>query len=610
MIPETSASIGRRLSLGFGSLVALIVVVAAASGWSAQRLGAQIHEVVEVNNQRTALAQQLLDQISLMSIQARTLTLLTDPKEIESELRLLEQARARYLETEKSLGAALVAAEPADRKLADETASAAAKAMPLIQKAAKQGQDGQNIDATLTLTQQVRPAEMAWRGKVGELIALQARRSGEAAEAANTEARRVLAVDAALVAVAVGLGALVAWRIGRGIKRPIDRAVRVAERIAEGDLDNAVDEGGGGEIGRLLHAIATMQQRLRGLVGEIRQTADSIQIASAEVAGGNVDLSQRTELTASNLQQTASSMEQLTGSVRQSADAAAQANQLAASAAEVAQRGGTVVAQVVETMGEIDGSAKKIADIIGVIDGIAFQTNILALNAAVEAARAGEQGRGFAVVAGEVRSLAQRSAEAAREIKGLIGNSVDKVEAGTRLVGDAGSTMQEIVASVQRVSDIIGEISAASGRQSSGLGEVNRAVADLDRMTQQNAALVEQSAAAAENLKEQAARLGRLMATFRTASASTPPPPPPAPQAGPAAQQATGTNVVGPRRTGAAVSSSESTSVSSSTRRPTGKAPALAQTAVPVAQKTSSGSRSVVAAGSGGEDDKGDWETF
>jgi methyl-accepting chemotaxis protein len=306
----------------------------------------------------------------------------------------------------------------------------------------------------------------------------------------------------------------------RAVAKPLEGAVKVAERIAEGDLGSTVDVGTRrDEIGRLLQAVASMQDRLRALVGEIRQTADSIQVASAEVATGNADLSHRTEQAASNLQQTASSMEQLTGTVRQSADAAAQANQLAASAAEVAQRGGHVVAQVVTTMDAINASSKKISDIIGVIDGIAFQTNILALNAAVEAARAGEQGRGFAVVAGEVRSLAQRSAEAAREIKSLIGNSVDKVETGSRLVTDAGATMTEIVASVQRVTDIIGEITAASAEQSSGLGQINGAVTQLDQMTQQNAALVEESAAAAESLLEHASRLAGLVSTFRLTAA-------------------------------------------------------------------------------------------
>jgi methyl-accepting chemotaxis protein len=265
----------------------------------------------------------------------------------------------------------------------------------------------------------------------------------------------------------------------------------------------------------LLEAISAMQDRLRGLVGDIRQTANSIQVASDEVASGNLDLSQRTEQTSSSLQQAASSMDQLTGTVRQSADSARQDNQLASSAAEVAARGGTVVSQVVTTMDDINASSKKIADIISVIDGIAFQTNILALNAAVEAARAGEQGRGFAVVAGEVRSLAGRSAEAAKEIKSLIVASVEKVEGGSRLVADAGKTMKEIVGSVQRVSDIIGEITAASSEQSDGISQVSGSVSRLDQMTQQNSALVEQSAAAAESLKEQAHNLTQMVDAFR-----------------------------------------------------------------------------------------------
>ncbi|RVU44389.1 methyl-accepting chemotaxis protein [Rubrivivax rivuli] len=260
-------------------------------------------------------------------------------------------------------------------------------------------------------------------------------------------------------------------------------------------------------------------QQIERSISEVRLSAESIGTAAQEIAAGNSDLSQRTEQGAGALQQTASSMVQISATVRQTADSARTADQLAQSAATVAQRGGQVVAQVVSTMEDINASSRKISDIIGTIDGIAFQTNILALNAAVEAARAGEQGRGFAVVASEVRSLAQRSAEAAREIKSLIGASVDKVESGTRLVADAGSTMTEIVASVQRVNDIISEISAAAAEQSNGLGQVNGAVADLDRMTQQNAALVEESAAAAESLKDQAGRLGGLVATFRLRAA-------------------------------------------------------------------------------------------
>ena len=300
------------------------------------------------------------------------------------------------------------------------------------------------------------------------------------------------------------------------ICKPIEQARQLAERIATGDLSRSVSDAGQDEAAGLLKALNAMQVSLHDIVGQVRESAESIQVASAEVASGNIDLSQRTELAASHLQQTAGSIEQLTGSVRQSADAAAQANQLAASASAVARRGGAVVSQVVSTMDEINTSSKRIADIIGMIDGIAFQTNILALNAAVEAARAGEQGRGFAVVASEVRSLAQRSAEAAREIKTLIGTSVAKVETGARLVQDAGSTMSEIVTSVQRVTEVIGEITAAAAEQSTGIGQVNGAVSTLDQMTQQNAALVEESAAAAESLKDQAGRLNTVVARFQT----------------------------------------------------------------------------------------------
>jgi methyl-accepting chemotaxis protein len=302
----------------------------------------------------------------------------------------------------------------------------------------------------------------------------------------------------------------------RSIVEPLEQARGLAQAIAGGDLTTELSSHGKDESAALLAALVEMQVSLRGIVGNIRQTTESISTASTQIASGNQDLSGRTEQTAGSLQQTASSMEQLTGTVRQTADSARTANQLASSAAQAAQRGGEVVSQVVHNMDEITSQSRKIAEIIGTIDGIAFQTNILALNAAVEAARAGEQGRGFAVVAGEVRNLAQRSATAAREIKSLIGASVEKVESGSRLVQDAGTTMSEIVASVQRVSDIIGEITAASTEQSGELAQVNTAVTQLDQMTQQNAALVEESAAAAESLREQAARLAELVAAFRT----------------------------------------------------------------------------------------------
>ena len=302
----------------------------------------------------------------------------------------------------------------------------------------------------------------------------------------------------------------------RSICQPIDKAEQVANAISEGDLrDQHVVTAGSDEAARLLRSLEEMRHSLGGLVGQVRNSTDSISTASTEIASGNHDLRVRTEQPASTLQRAASSMDHLTSTVRQSAEASRQANQLASSAGDVAARGGAVVAQVVSTMSDINTSSKKISDIISVIDGIAIQTNILALNAAVEAARAGEQGRGFAVVASEVRSLAGRSAEAAKEIKHLIGASVERVETGSRLVSDAGKTMAEIVSSVQRVSDIIGEITAASNEQSSGIVEINTAMVELDQMTQQNAALVEQSAAAAESMRDQAHRLAELVGTFK-----------------------------------------------------------------------------------------------
>jgi methyl-accepting chemotaxis protein len=318
-----------------------------------------------------------------------------------------------------------------------------------------------------------------------------------------------------LAAAAVAAGSLLSWVITRSIVAPLHEAMAATALVAQGDLSHKIQSTRGDEVGDLLRSLGTMQQSLRLLVGEVNLSSDGIGTASQEIASGNADLSTRTERTASSLQETASSMEQLTTAVRQSAESARMAKQLATSAAEVAHRGGSAVDTVVETMNEINASSRRIADIVGTIDGIAFQTNILALNAAVEAARAGEQGRGFAVVASEVRSLAQRSADAAREIKSLIGASVERVEAGSKQVTDAGSTMKEIVSSVQRVSDMINEISTAAAEQSHGIEQVHGAVGDLDRMTQQNAALVEESSAAAESLKDQATRLGTLVGTFR-----------------------------------------------------------------------------------------------
>ncbi|MDE2419174.1 MAG: MCP four helix bundle domain-containing protein [Burkholderiales bacterium] len=361
------------------------------------------------------------------------------------------------------------------------------------------------------------PAMAAYMSAQKELIKMQEQRVVDVH--VDTEARRranSIGIVVGLVLVVLLISGGTVWLVG-SIRDPLEQANELAARIAQGDLSSTVLTSREDEFGQLLRSLASMNDSLGRMVAQVRMSTDNIATASFEIAQGNNDLAQRTEQTSSNLQATASSMDDLTVTVQNSANNARQATSLAANASSVAQRGGAVVTQVVSTMQEIDASSKKIADIIGVIDGIAFQTNILALNAAVEAARAGEQGRGFAVVASEVRSLAQRSAEAAKEIKGLINTSVEKVESGTRLVTDAGSTMQEIVDSVGRVAQVIGEITAAATEQSAGIAGVNQSIGDLDQMTQQNAALVEQSAAAAESLREQADRMKQAVAVFRVA---------------------------------------------------------------------------------------------
>ena len=352
-----------------------------------------------------------------------------------------------------------------------------------------------------------------------DATAAQARAEHDESETVVSTARAmIVAALAVSVALAIGLG----LAITRSITRPIAEGARLAEAVAEGNLSLAVAVQGDDEAARLLRSLARMKDSLAQVVSNVRSNADSVATASAQIAQGNQDLSQRTEQQASALQQTAATMDELGSTVRNNADNAQQANQLAMGASQVAVKGGDVVGQVVDTMKGINESSRRIADIISVIDGIAFQTNILALNAAVEAARAGEQGRGFAVVAGEVRSLAQRSAEAAREIKGLITTSVERVEHGSALVDQAGATMQEIVASIKRVTDIIGEINHASTEQSAGVSQVGQAVSQMDQTTQQNAALVEQSAAAAESLRQQAQQLVSAVAVFKLEGGAQP----------------------------------------------------------------------------------------
>jgi len=341
----------------------------------------------------------------------------------------------------------------------------------------------------------------------------------DVAAAGATSARAQWSIGIATV-VALGLGLAMSLLVSAALLRRTETLSRQVAALAAGDLTQPLRAQGRDEVGQLMGDVERVRQQLAGAMHAVRDASESVRVAAGEIAAGNSDLSQRTEEQASQLQHTASSMQQIDTTVRHNADTAQQANQLAAAASAVAAQGGEVVGKVVSTMDEISDSSRRIADIIGTIDGIAFQTNILALNAAVEAARAGEQGRGFAVVAGEVRSLAQRSAEAAREIKALIGTSVDRVETGARLVQDAGSTMNEIVTQVRRVSDLIGEITSATQEQTAGIGEVSRAVGMIDQVTQQNAALVEQSAAAAESLRQQALRLVESVSVFRLDGAS------------------------------------------------------------------------------------------
>jgi methyl-accepting chemotaxis protein len=356
--------------------------------------------------------------------------------------------------------------------------------------------------------------EQALAGLAG-LVALEKKLAHESYEQAASASRTAMLLLVVLLAAAVLASVLAALLMSRAIVRPLHQAIGVASQIAKGDLTTEVTVRGGDETADLLRALAEMTRNLRQLVGEVAGGAHMVADTSAQIAQGNQDLSQRTEEQASTLEETASSMEELTSTVSLNAQNARQASQLSVSASEIARKGGQVVGQVVSTMDGISASSKKISDIIGVIDGIAFQTNILALNAAVEAARAGEQGRGFAVVAAEVRNLAQRSAAAAKEIKGLIGESVDKVDTGARLVGAAGQTMQEIVASVKKVSDLIAEIAAASEEQDAGIQQVNTAITQMDQVVQQNASLVEEAAAATESMKGQAASLLQMVARFK-----------------------------------------------------------------------------------------------
>jgi methyl-accepting chemotaxis protein len=522
-----SLKIGQRLYAGFVAVLLLLAGITALA-WYGLKASHAGTERIAVMEERAARTQEWMMSTELNINRVLAVAKSRNDPAVDAYFKPLMTETTERINTVQKMLEAEISTERGKAYLAEIT-QLRSKYIEVRKTYFEALKAGDVPGADRILETALLPAAKAYGGKQRELLEFQLQLVSEAVVASESTVNRQIGLLLGMAALAIAGAVLLAWRITRSVTAPLSEAVSVARDVAQGDLTREVRVQRSDELGDLLRALADMKGSLVNTVGQVRQATDGINTASGEIASGNQDLSARTEQTASNLQETAASMEQLTSTVRNSADAARQANQLAASAAEIAQRGGSVVSQVVTTMDEINSASKKINDIIGVIDGIAFQTNILALNAAVEAARAGEQGRGFAVVAGEVRNLAQRSAEAAKEIKGLIGASVEKVETGSQLVADAGQTMGEIVASVQRVTDIIGEITAAAGEQSDGIGQVNVAVSQLDQMTQQNAALVEESAAAAQSLKDQANRLAQVVQIFKLdgvafASAASPAP--------------------------------------------------------------------------------------
>ena len=505
--------IGTRLALGFGLVLVSMALMTAIGLWRMEAVAQATHAMMQ---QPLAKERMISDWYRLIHTSVRRTTAISKSTDASLGPFFAEDAASSSQEVkELQQKVAALADTPQEQAVLDSMEPTRKAYISSRDEIVKLKKDGQLDAADQVLQQKFIPAGNAYVSELKQLQDLQRASIDQRAE----EIDGIYATSRnALVSVGVlvfALGALAAWWLTVGITRPLGHAVRIARTVADSDLSSDIEVLSSDETGQLLQALKDMNDSLAGVVGRVRSGTDLIATASNEIASGNMDLSSRTEQQASSLEETASSMEELTATVRQNADNARQANELAGAASSVAQRGGAVVAQVVDTMDAINASARKIVDIIAVIDGIAFQTNILALNAAVEAARAGEQGRGFAVVASEVRNLAQRSAAAAKEIKVLIGDSVDQVDAGSKLVAQAGSTMTEVVASVQRVTDIMAEISSASVEQSDGIEQVNHAVAEMDQVTQQNAALVEEAAAAAASLQDQAAALADVVRIFK-----------------------------------------------------------------------------------------------
>ena len=509
-------TIAQQISLLAGVAVLALVVILALSLVRVLQLGAAVEELGHEQVERLQLALRWRSNIAVNATRVLSITQ-TDGDNLQGYFKDVigsttadtTKVQQRYTELEKS---------PGGLRIQEELATVRKSYLETRDKALAMKKAGDVSQAKDFALKEFAPVVDRYNAVADKMVAYQIERSE--AQAAEADALIRSYRMAVVVAGVAGLALLVvlSWVLVARIRQSLSEVSGVARRIGEGDLSRPVQVSGRGEVAEMMLAMQQMQASLVRIVGEVRLSSDSIATGSSEIATGNADLSQRTEEQASNLEETAASMEELTSTVKNNADTAHKAAALAGEASRAAVQGGEVVGQVVSTMEEISAASRKITDIISVIDGIAFQTNILALNAAVEAARAGEQGRGFAVVASEVRSLAQRSADAAREIKTLIGASVEKVENGTQLVSEAGRSMEGIVAQVQRVSDLIGEISSATSEQTTGISQVGEAVTQLDQVTQQNAALVEQSAAAADSLRHQAAKLAEVVSVFRLAS--------------------------------------------------------------------------------------------
>ena len=511
--------VGTRLGLGFALVLVLLVAVTVLGIARMAQIQERLDHVINVNNVVTRLVIDMRGNVSDRITSLRILTLMTDAGDMEPEMARIKTQTSTYQETQKKLEEKFAVESTAEEKtLLASIKEYEAAAMPAIAKASALWMANDAEGATRVMIKEIRPVQKKWMEALEQLATLEDKLN----EQMQTDARK--AFDSArlfmiiLGVLAVAMGVAAALVITRGLLKQLggepDYTASIAGSIANGDLSIGIHTQPS-DNSSLLAEMKEMRNSLVGIVGQVRVGTETIGTASREIADGNIDLSSRTEMQASALEKTASAMEELTSTVKQNADNAREANKLAATASDVALKGGSVVSQVVDTMSSINESAKKIVDIIGVIDGIAFQTNILALNAAVEAARAGEQGRGFAVVASEVRNLAQRSAGAAKEIKILIDDSAEKTERGTRLVGQAGVTMGEVVDSVRRVTDIMSEIASASQEQSAGIEQVNLSIIEMDGMTQQNAALVEQAAAAAQSLEDQAAELAHVVSIFK-----------------------------------------------------------------------------------------------